>query len=126
MILAVALAREEIGRRIKVAREGAGLSQRELADAVNLRNAQDISRYERGKVAVPDFRIDLIAEATGRSRSYFTRDPDEPDVEEIAGTLRTIIREELADVVAVMAVAERLLERLAEQEAGDGTRAAER
>lgn len=76
----VALLREELGRRIATARHGAGLTQRELAAAIGLENASDVSRYERGKGEVPSHRIDLIAEATGRPRSFFTRDPSEPDV----------------------------------------------
>lgn len=75
----VALLREELGRRIATARHGAGLSQQQLATAIGLKHAQDISRYERGKVEVPSSRIDLIAEATGRPRSFFTRDPAEPE-----------------------------------------------
>jgi transcriptional regulator with XRE-family HTH domain len=75
----VALLREELGRRIKVARTAAGLSQQDLAEKVGLKHAQDISRYERGKVDVPSHRIDLIAEATGRTRSFFVRDPNDPE-----------------------------------------------
>lgn len=75
----VALLREELGRRIATARTGAGLSQRELADKIGLKNASDVSRYERGETEVPRHRIDLIAEATNRPRSYFTRDPAEPE-----------------------------------------------
>lgn len=73
----VALLREELGRRIKVARIAAKLSQQELAERIGLKHAQDISRYERGKTEVPSARIDLIAEATGRPRSFFVRDPSE-------------------------------------------------
>lgn len=76
----VALLREELGRRIKTARTGAGLSQQQLAEAIGLRHAQDVSRYERGIVEVPSHRIDLIAETTDRPRSFFTRDPSEPEV----------------------------------------------
>jgi transcriptional regulator with XRE-family HTH domain len=75
----VALLREELGRRIAAARNAAGLSQQELAEKIGLKHAQDVSRYERGKVEVPGHRIDRIAEATGRPRSYFTRDPSEPE-----------------------------------------------
>lgn len=75
----VALLREDLGQRIKTARQGAGLSQQQLALAIGLKHAQDVSRYERGKVEVPSSRIDLIAEATGRTRSFFTRDPSEPE-----------------------------------------------
>lgn len=76
----VALLREELGRRIAAARTSAGLSQQQLAAEIGLKHAQDVSRYERGKVEVPSHRIDLIAEATGRPRSYFVRDPSEPDL----------------------------------------------
>lgn len=75
----VALLREELGRRIATARTAAGMSQQQLAEKIGLRHAQDVSRYERGKVEVPAHRIDLIAEATGRPRSFFTRDPAEPE-----------------------------------------------
>jgi transcriptional regulator with XRE-family HTH domain len=75
----VALLRQELGQRIQAARKDAGLSQQELAWKVGLKHAQDVSRYERGKVEVPAFRIDRIAEATGKPRSYFTRDPSEPE-----------------------------------------------
>jgi len=76
----VALLREELGRRIATARHDAGLSQQDLAERIGLKHAQDVSRYERGKVEVPSFRIDRIAEATGRPRSYFVRDPLEPEL----------------------------------------------
>ena len=75
----VALLREELGRRIAAARTSAKLSQQELANMIGLKHAQDIGRYERGKVDVPGHRIDLIAEATNRPRSYFVRDPSEPE-----------------------------------------------
>jgi transcriptional regulator with XRE-family HTH domain len=75
----VALLREELGRRIRTARNEKGLSQQELAELVGLKHAQDISRYERGKTEVPDFRIDRIATATDQPRSYFLRDPAEPE-----------------------------------------------
>lgn len=90
----VALLREELGRRIKTARVAAGMSQRELATAIGLQNAQDVSRYERGVQQVPDYRIDLIAEATGRPRSYFVRDPAEPE----PATQETDIRAQVVDL----------------------------
>lgn len=105
----VALLREELGRRIAAARASAGMSQRELADAIGLKNAGDISRYERGKVDVPDFRIDLIAEATGRSRTYFVRDPADPEpaengrlerLEDELAEMRTLL-EEIRDLLGV-------------------------
>lgn len=78
----VALLREELGRRIKVARLAAKLTQQELAEKIGLKHAQDVSRYERGITEVPGHRIDLISEATGRPRSYFVRDPSEEHISE--------------------------------------------
>lgn len=100
----VALLRTELGRRIKTARVAAGMSQRELADRIGLKNASDVSRYERGTVEVPAHRIDLIAEATGRPRSYFTRDPAEEEpqtgqsarLEELIARLIALLEETLA------------------------------
>lgn len=110
----VALLREELGRRIKTARVAAGLSQQDLAEKIGLKHAQDVSRYERGKVEVPGHRIDLIAEATDRPRSFFTRDPAEPEQPATPSTadLRQMIREE---VVAALGPLEQLLQRLGDQ-----------
>lgn len=108
----VALLRQELGRRIAVARKAAGLSQQQLAEKIGLRHAQDISRYERGKVEVPAARIDLIAEATGRPRSYFTRDPSEvDDPPQSAEQLRQMVREEVS---AALVPLEQILARLAD------------
>lgn len=112
----VALLREELGKRIAAARKAAGLSQQELAHKIGLKHAQDISRYERGKVEVPSFRIDLIAEATGRQRSYFTRDPTEP--EPVAPDhLRQAIREETAGILDLLQRIDARLQRV-ERRAG--------
>lgn len=92
----VALLREELGRRIKVARTAAKLSQQELAEKIGLKHAQDISRYERGKGEVPSHRIDLIAEATGRPRSFFVRDPAESEPLEVDRL--TALEEQVAEV----------------------------
>jgi transcriptional regulator with XRE-family HTH domain len=106
----VALLREELGRRIATARLAAGLSQRELADLIGLKNASDVSRYERGTVEVPSARIDLIAEATKRPRSFFTRDPSEVDLPLDEDRELAALREEVAEVRSMVA---ELLERSA-------------
>jgi len=111
----VALLREDLGQRIKTARQGAGLSQQELALAIGLKHAQDVSRYERGKVEVPSSRIDLIAEATGRSRSFFTRDPSE--VEQPPEGME-VLREEVSAQGRQLDRIERLLQTLAEPRSG--------
>lgn len=105
----VALLREELGRRIAAARHSAGLSQRELANAIHLKNASDVSRYERGLVEVPSYRIDLIAEATGRPRSYFVRDPDEPETASVSQDVIVAVREEIRPLREHVAGLEALL-----------------
>jgi transcriptional regulator with XRE-family HTH domain len=70
-LLRMALGQEEIGRRIKEAREDLSLSQRELAERIGLADAQSISRYERGETEVPAKRLRRIAEATGKDMSFF-------------------------------------------------------
>lgn len=118
----VALLREELGRRIATARIASGLSQRELADRIGLKNASDVSRYERGIVEVSGPRIDLIAEATGRPRSYFTRDPAEPEPSLNGGLsedaeARLLLRlDELAEGI------DRILRMLADRPASDAKR----
>lgn len=97
----VALLREELGRRIQQARRDAGLTQQQLADAIGLQYAQSISNYERGISQVDDFRIDQIAEATGQPRSYFVRDPGEPDPDDL-GELKAqmeVLQAQLAELL---------------------------
>jgi transcriptional regulator with XRE-family HTH domain len=73
-MLLVALGQDEVGRRIKRARERAGLSQQELAAKAGLRHAQQISKYERGLVEIPVKRLARIAEATQVSLDSFLED----------------------------------------------------
>jgi len=54
----------EIGRRIRDARVGAGLTQDELAGAVGLTRAS-IANVEAGRQVVDALRLALIAKATG-------------------------------------------------------------
>lgn len=108
----VALLRKELGQRIQDARRQAGLTQRELADLIGLKNATDISRYERGLVEVRDFRIDRIAEATGKPRSYFLRDPDEPEPAPSPAPADDRLAQVTAELAEVRALLAGLLERL--------------
>jgi transcriptional regulator with XRE-family HTH domain len=73
-LLRVAIGQEEIGRRIKQAREEAGLTQPELAERLNLRHPQSISKYERGLTEVSTHRLERIAEVTGKPISYFVQE----------------------------------------------------
>lgn len=112
----VALLRQELGNRIRSARTAAGMTQRDLATAIHLKNATDVSRYERGETDVPSHRIDLIAQATGRPRSYFVRDPSEPEPTQPTDEALAEVRRELAEVQATLAEVLRLARRLTEPE----------
>ena len=67
----MAIGQEEIGRRIRTARDDAGLTQRALAALIGVEDAQSVSRYERGITEVTTRRLERIAEATGKPMSYF-------------------------------------------------------
>ena len=55
---------EQIGAKIKEARSAAGMTQKELAEAVGL-SAKAISEAERGLKELTDEQLEAIAEATG-------------------------------------------------------------
>jgi transcriptional regulator with XRE-family HTH domain len=74
----VALGQEEIGRRVKEARDDADLTQQELADRIGIQQGQTISNYERGITEIPSKRLRRIAEATGKPLVFFVQDPDAP------------------------------------------------
>ena len=67
----MSMGRSQIGERIKLAREDAGMTQADLARKVGLEHPQSVSRYERGETEVPPKRLRAIAEATGRPMSFF-------------------------------------------------------
>jgi len=105
-LLLVAIGQEEIGRRIKEARESADLTQQELADRIGIKQGQTISNYERGVTEVSSKRLRRIAEATGKPISFFVQDPDgEPTEPEVSD-----LRAELAEVRGELAAVRRLLE----------------
>ncbi len=100
-LLLVALGQEEIGRRIREARESADLTQQDLAGRIGVQTAQSISRYERGETEVPMKRIRRIAEATGKPLDFFiTVEPGAPsevarlerDIQEVKQTMARIER----------------------------------
>lgn len=95
----MSIGQEQIGALIKRAREDAGMTQADLADAIGLTNgAQSISRYERAETEVPVKRLRRIAETTQKPMSFFIQ---EPETERPAdpGWLMPL-REELAAEVA--------------------------
>src|SRR6266566_3944194 len=76
-LLLVELGQQELGERIKLAREDAKLSQRDLADAIGLRDAQSISNYERGITEVPPKRLRRIADTTKKPLEFFVQEPSQ-------------------------------------------------
>jgi transcriptional regulator with XRE-family HTH domain len=70
----MALGQQELGRRIREARDDAGLTQPELAEQLGLSHPQSISRYERGETEVPQRRLRRIAEVTGKPLGFFLTD----------------------------------------------------
>lgn len=116
-LLLVELEREEaearaaLGKRIKDAREAAGLTQQELASALGLSGGQVISNYERGLVEIKRFRLRRIAELTSRTIEEIVgeategtsgRDADASTSDQLAEILRLLReqREMLEEVVA--------------------------
>lgn len=104
-LLLVALGQQELGQRIKAAREESGLTQSQLAERLGLGHSQSISNYERGATEVPQKRLRRIAEITGKPLVYFIGEPAETDPG-LAEEVRAL-REQL----------ERLIERLDPQDA---------
>lgn len=72
-LLRMAIGQQEIGQRIRQAREAADLTQQQLADRIGIQTAQSISRYERGETEVSTKRLRKIAEATGKELDYFVQ-----------------------------------------------------
>ena len=90
-LLRMALGREELGRRIKQAREEADLTQQELADRIGVQTAQSVSRYERGETEVRMRRIERIAEATGKPLEFFVG--EKPATEPAAGVWAEVVQQ---------------------------------
>ena len=69
----------EIGYRIAIAREEAGLNQKDLAERLGISQAT-LSNYEKGKRRVYLPQLQKIAEDLGRPLEYFLQ-PIDPDTE---------------------------------------------
>lgn len=71
---AMASKSEDLGKRIRLAREERGWKQKELARAVHV-EPMTVSRWERG-INTPDIEtLRLIANATQKPLSYFVEEP---------------------------------------------------
>jgi transcriptional regulator with XRE-family HTH domain len=65
--------RIDLGCYIRDRRETKGMTQAELAEAVDLDNKQSISSIETGRTGVPSERIALYADALGVERQEFAK-----------------------------------------------------
>jgi len=69
---------QEIGRKIKAAREGMGISQTKLGDLIGV-SYQQIQKYENGRSTLSVEKLDKIAIVLGISISYFFEDSENED-----------------------------------------------
>ena len=106
----MALGQQELGRRIRQAREDAGLTQSELADLLGLRHPQSISRYERGETEVPQKRLRRIAEVTGKPLGFFLTEEQMPQKPAEDGDTLALVQKVLEEVRALRAAVSRLEE----------------
>ena len=83
---------EQIGASIKEARLAAGMTQKELAEAVDGLSASTISKAERGLKELTDEQIAAIAEATGAES--LLGEVKEAPAEEVVAAEEEIIAEE--------------------------------
>lgn len=109
-LLRVAIGQEEIGRRIREAREAADLTQRDLAERIGVQTAQSISRYERGETEVPMKRIRRIADATGKPLDFFITLPEGEQPVSPDATAR--LEREVAELKTMMEEAVVLMQQL--------------
>lgn len=77
-----------VGQRIKERRVAMGLSQRDLAAALDYSNHSTIARIEAGKVDLPQTKISLFAEALHTTPAYLMGWEKEPeDLADLAATI---------------------------------------
>ncbi len=87
----------EIGYRITIAREEAGLNQKDLAERLGISQAT-LSNYEKGKRRVYLPQLQKIAEELGRPLDYFLQ-PIDPKIEP---TKYSSNQNEVAELLQIM------------------------
>ena len=108
-----------VGGRLRTARRSAGLTQKQLAEALSVESIT-VSRWERGVTSPSLPRLRRIAEITETTVSDLVRAPDA--VTAHAAELAAL-REELAETRELVDRVARTLERLAQpRSAGDSRR----
>lgn len=95
----------QVGRRLRDAREAAGLSLRELAQRVGLRDHTVLIKYERGETPPSSVRLVALARALDCSAAALLANQDQ------AMALISIVDQADTDLIAQLQfVLERLLE----------------
>lgn len=98
-----------VGRRLRTARRGAGLTQKQLADELGVESIT-VSRWER-EVTSPSLpRLRRIAELTGTTVSDLVRAPDTASAHAVE---LAALREEIAETRQLVDRVARTLEQLA-------------
>jgi len=111
-----------VATRLRTARRGAGLTQKQLAQALGVEPIT-VSRWERG-VTTPSLpRLRRIAELTETTTSDLVRAPDAMSAHAVE---LAALREELAETRELVDRVARALERLAPPRSGAGSLRASR
>jgi transcriptional regulator with XRE-family HTH domain len=98
-----------VGARLRIARRSAGLTQKQLADQLEVESIT-VSRWERGVTSPSLPRLRRIAEITDTTMSDLVRSPDATSAHERE---LTALRKELAETRDLVDRVARALERLA-------------
>lgn len=92
--------RERVGRRIKTARNHAGLSHDKLGALVGT-SRQHLIKLEKGRHLPSEALLGRIADATGKTVAYFESESEDEEEEEadvaaiLLATIRRLVREEM-------------------------------
>lgn len=106
-----------VGARLRAARRAAGLTQKQLADALGVESIT-VSRWERGVTAPSLERLRRVAQITGTTVSDLVR----PDSGATApATELAALREELAETRELVDRVARTLERLVRPRSADSS-----
>jgi transcriptional regulator with XRE-family HTH domain len=100
---------EGVGSRLRAARRGAGLTQKQLGDALGV-EAITVSRWERGVTSPSLPRLRRVAELTGTTVSDLVRAPDAASAHAVE---LAALREELAETRQLVDRVVQTLEQLA-------------
>lgn len=109
---------EGVGTRLRAARRGAGLTQKQLAEGLAVEPIT-VSRWERGVTSPSLPRLRRIAELTGTTVSDLVRAPDAASAHAVE---LAALREELAETRALVDRVARTLDQLTRPRALAGSR----